>query len=140
MNESQSKSGNCRTSYFVATIVVIPLGLASRKFGDHLPTFIATYAGDTLWALMVFLGISSLKPDAPLKHRAVAALAFAFTIEFFQLCQAPWIETIRDTIFGKLVLGSGFLWSDLLCYSIGIAAGAGADPWLSRSSREDASA
>ncbi|WP_430906165.1 DUF2809 domain-containing protein [Maribacter sp. 2-571] len=37
--------------------------------------------------------------------------------------QGEQIQAMRETRMGKLVLGSGFLWSDLVCYSIGSAIG-----------------
>jgi hypothetical protein len=48
---------------------------------------------------------------------------FAFGIELSQLYHARWIDQIRHTRAGGLVLGYGFLWTDLLCYVIGIAIG-----------------
>lgn len=48
------------------------------------------------------------------------ALIFSFTIEISQLYQADWINTIRQTTLGGLVLGHGFLLMDLASYSIGI--------------------
>ena len=40
-------------------------------------------------------------------------------IEFSQLYQENWIIEIRNTTLGHLVLGQGFLWSDLLAYTFG---------------------
>jgi hypothetical protein len=42
-------------------------------------------------------------------------------VEISQLYHAPWIDSIRQTTPGGLVLGFGFLWTDLVCYSVGIA-------------------
>ena len=47
-------------------------------------------------------------------------LYLCFLLEFSQLYQVKWINNIRKTGPGKLVLGQGFLWSDLLAYSLGI--------------------
>ena len=99
------------------------LGLASRRFGAGLPTFLSEYAGDTLWALLVFLGISALRPDARLPPRGATALGIAFLVEISQLYHAPWIDGIRATKIGGLVLGFGFLWTDLLCYAVGVGIG-----------------
>ncbi len=33
------------------------LGISTRRFGCWLPSFVAAYAVDTLWALVAFLGI-----------------------------------------------------------------------------------
>ena len=47
-----------------------------------------------------------------------------YGIEISQLYQAPWIDATRATRLGGLVLGHGFLWSDMVCYSVGIGVGA----------------
>lgn len=119
-----------RLTYLAVTGVVIGLGLGSRRFGEHLPRFIADYAGDTLWALMVFLGISAMGPRWAVFRRGGTALVCAYAIEFGQLYQAPWIDGLRDTTLGRLILGSGFLGSDFVCYAIGISMGVLADRWL----------
>ena len=116
-----------RLLYIVCTIAVVALGLASRRYAKNLPVFVAEYAGDTLWALMVFLGASAVAPEARLAHRAGFALAFAYAIEVSQLYHAPWIDAVRRTALGGLVLGFGFLWSDFVCYTIGVLIGALAD-------------
>ncbi len=59
----------------------------------------------------------------PVKFSLIAALLFSFAIEFSQLYKALWINNLRHTLFGRLVLGEGFLWSDLVCYTVGIAIG-----------------
>ncbi|MFR3072503.1 MAG: DUF2809 domain-containing protein, partial [Paeniclostridium sp.] len=53
----------------------------------------------------------------------VLAFLFSFSIEISQLYQAQWINNIRNTIIGGLILGHGFLFEDLISYSIGIILG-----------------
>lgn len=84
----------------------------------------ATYAGDTLWALMVFLGLGFLFPAARTPVLAGAALGIAFAVEFSQLCEADWLNRIRATRLGALVLGKGWVATDLLCYAVGVGIGA----------------
>jgi hypothetical protein len=112
-----------RLVYLVCAVVVVALGLASRRYAAHLPVFISEYAGDTLWALMVYLGISILVPGSRVSVRAGIALAFAFAIEISQFYHAPWIDSLRRTTLGGLVLGFGFLWTDLICYATGVFIG-----------------
>ena len=109
--------------YGLAGALVIALGLASRQYAAVLPAFVAEYAGDTLWALMVFLIVGLLAPRWSSLRVAAAALAISFAVEVSQLYHAPWIDAIRDTRVGGLVLGFGFLWSDLACYTLGVALG-----------------
>lgn len=54
----------------------------------------------------------------------VISIIFSYGIEISQLYHAPWIDSIRATTLGGLILGFGFLWSDLICYTVGIVIGA----------------
>ena len=113
-----------RIVYLLSAIVTMLVGLASRRFRQHLPSFIGQYSGDVLWALMLFLVVSLVLARRPLFLRYIISLILAFAVEVSQLYHAPWIDSIRNTTLGGLVLGFGFLWSDLVCYLVGIAAGA----------------
>lgn len=119
-----------RFRYVVITLVVLLLGLASRRFSANLPPFVRAYVGDVLWALMVFLGFAVLANRQPTRQLAGLTLLFSFAIESSQLYHAPWIDSLRATRLGGLVLGFGFLWSDLLCYGLGVAIGVLLDQWL----------
>jgi hypothetical protein len=52
---------------------------------------------------------------------ALAAVAFCFAIELSQAYHAPWIDGVRATTPGRLVLGQGFRAFDLICYVLGVA-------------------
>ncbi|WP_375445721.1 DUF2809 domain-containing protein [uncultured Fibrella sp.] len=119
-----------RLIYCGLTVSVLALGLASRRFGTYLLPFIGAYAGDTLWSLMVFFGIALLFNWLPTKRVALLALLFSFGIEISQLYHAPWIDAIRATRLGGLILGFGFLLTDLFCYSVGIVVGTLIDRWV----------
>ena len=90
---------------------------------EQLPAFLAEYAGDTLWALILFLLVSTLLAGRPILVRAAISLALAFLAEIIQFYHAPWIDAIRrttPTTLGGLVLGFGFLWTDFVCYAVGV--------------------
>lgn len=103
--------------------LIVVLGLASRRYATHLPWFIAAYAGDTLWALVAFLGLGLILPRVSTRIVATLAMSFSVMIEVSQLYHADWIDSIRGTTPGALVLGHGFLWSDLACYTVGVGMG-----------------
>jgi hypothetical protein len=109
-----------RLLYLLIGCAVVPLGLASRRYATFLPEFIATYAGDTLWAVMVFLGFDFIFRRWSILRVSAAALVLSYADEVSQLYHAPWIDNLRLTWLGGLVLGFGFLWSDILCYTIGV--------------------
>ncbi|MFC4802981.1 MULTISPECIES: DUF2809 domain-containing protein [Neobacillus] len=112
-----------RVIYSITILVVIILGLASRKYSHMLPPFLADNAGDALWAMMVYLGFRFLLFRKRILTALLLSLIFSFGIEFSQLYQAGWINQIRGTVLGALVLGHGFLMVDLLRYTIGIMIG-----------------
>jgi hypothetical protein len=99
------------------------LGIASRRYARLLPAFVAAFAGDTLWALVAFLGIGLLWRRASPWRVASLAMIFSVVIELSQLYHAVWIDSIRHTRVGGWVLGFGFLWSDIACYAVGVAFG-----------------
>ena len=111
-----------RLLYLILTIIVMVLGLLSRKISG-LPKIIELYSGDILWALMVFLLFAFLFNKKSTIFIISWAIIFSYSIEISQLYHAPWIDSIRNTTLGGLILGFGFLWSDLVCYTIGIIIG-----------------
>jgi hypothetical protein len=117
-----------RLAHAAATILTIALGLASRRVAPHLPApvgpFVAAYVGDVLWAAMVLFGLSTLLPRLALRRRIALALAYCIATELSQLYHAPWIDAVRATRLGGLVLGFGFLWSDLVAYTVGVLGAA----------------
>lgn len=113
--------------YVALVCLTIGAGLATRLYPGFFPAFIARYAGDTLWAAMVFWILALGWRRAGTGWLAAGAMVIAFAVEFSQLYHAAWIDSIRRTRIGAVVLGSDFLWSDLVCYSVGAGIAAGLD-------------
>jgi len=86
-----------RFMWIALAIVAIALGIGSRTYGGALPPFLATYAGDTLWAMLVYALAGAVAPRARLRTRAFCALTFAFAIEFSQLIKVEWLDATRQT-------------------------------------------
>ena len=110
-----------RSIYALLVAFVIILGLASRI--RVAPHFVHEYVGDALYALMIFLGLGFLFPKSSSLIIAAFVLGFCFAIEISQLYHAPWIDAIRNMRLGGLILGFGFLWTDLICYLVVVCIG-----------------
>ena len=104
-----------RIGWFIVICITVALGLASRHF-KVVPLFV----GDILWATMVYFIVRFLFISKPIKFIAIASLIFSYAIETLQLYKAPWIDSIRPTLFGRLVLGSTFNWGDMISYTLGV--------------------
>ena len=113
-----------RAPFVALAALTIPCGLALRYTAVPLPRIVTTEGGDALYATLVYFLARTLWP-APL-HRtraALAAVGFCFAIEISQVYHAPWIDEVRKTLLGGLILGHGFLAVDLLAYALGVGAG-----------------
>jgi len=96
------------------------IGLAVHLGGGALPSALRDKLGDALWAAMILCWLSALLPFVALGMRALAAFAICSAVELSQLLQAPWLDAIRATRIGHLVLGSGFDARDLFAYAGGV--------------------
>ena len=113
---SREKARKLRICYLAGIAVLIALGLLSRRV-----KFVPAACGDALWAMMVYCCFRIVLISKPMIISAVAALITSFAIEFSQMLTPDWLVKIRSTFLGHMLLGQGFLWSDLLAYTIGIA-------------------
>ncbi|WP_173972391.1 ribosomal maturation YjgA family protein [Flavobacterium bizetiae] len=104
-----------RLYYFIILLFIIFLGIFSRKF-NAIPLCI----GDFLYAVMMYVLIRILLINKKAIQIMITSLLICYAIEFFQLYQSEWIIEIRKTLFGRYVLGQGFLWTDILAYTFGI--------------------
>jgi len=109
--------------YLFLVIIIIILGLSSRHFSTYFPNWINLFLGDTLWALMIFFLFGLLFRTRKTIWVTTRALLFSFSIEISQLYHSQWIDLLRSTRIGGLVLGYGFLGSDLVSYTAGIGIG-----------------
>ena len=99
----------------IGIILLIPIGLISRRIG-----WIPAETGDALWAMMVFCLWRIVLHNKKLPTVAIVSLAHCYLVEFSQMITWKWLVSFRQTFIGHMMLGQGFLWIDLLAYSIGI--------------------
>src|ERR1043166_1234961 len=114
-----------RLLYFIAGCVVVPLALASRHYASWLPDILKKNTGDALWSVMVFITLGWIFPRWSMLRVSVSALLISYAVEISQLYHRPWLDNLRHTWLGGLILGYGFMWSDLVCYTIGVIVAAG---------------
>lgn len=111
-----------RYIYGGLAFITMILGLLSRRI-TNLPYILSTYSGDILWALMIFFMFIFVFNKKSTFFIAGIALSFSYMIEISQLYHGVLIDSIRNTMLGALILGYGFLWSDIICYTLGVLFG-----------------
>jgi hypothetical protein len=107
-----------RLYYFFAMVLTIVAGLLSRHY-----LFVPLFWGDVLWATMVYWGVCFCWPKAKPLVVYLGSLGFCAMVEFSQLYQVPWLNAVRHTTLGHLILGETFYWADLLSYLAGVSLG-----------------
>ncbi|WP_411734083.1 DUF2809 domain-containing protein [Paeniglutamicibacter sp.] len=115
-----------RTRRLAAVALVLPVvaaGLASRFLGAGLP---ADLAGGVLYAVLIYVLLTALRPRATAVSNAAIALVLCVLIELLQLTSIP-ADLARAFGPFRLVLGTGFAPLDLAAYAIGAALALGAD-------------
>ncbi|MDQ8182674.1 DUF2809 domain-containing protein [Pelagicoccus sp. SDUM812005] len=118
MNPDSSTKPLPRARLVLLAALTIAIGLLSRRF-----PIAGNYPGDALWATLVYFLWAILLPHRPYRLHFFLAATTAACVEFSQLYHAPWIDSFRQTLAGRLALGSGFDPYDLLAYAIGCVLG-----------------
>lgn len=114
-----------KIKYIIIILTTMIIGLTLRYFASYLPVWINLYAGDFLWSFMIFFIFTLIFKRKSVHKVMVLSLIYCYLIEISQIYQAEWINSVRQTAAGHLILGRGFLWSDLISYTAGVlAAGA----------------
>ena len=99
----------------IGIVLLIPIGLISRRI-----SFIPAETGDALWAMMIFCLWRIILQNKKLSVVAIASLVHCYLVEFSQMITWRWLVSFRQTFIGHMMLGQGFMWIDLIAYSVGI--------------------
>lgn len=115
-----------RLLYLVIALSVIPIGLIARSMRDDADNstvfgFIATYLGDTLWAVMFYFLFAALLHHWKSRTLGLLTLGFTVAIEGSQLYHDEPLATLRGFPPTRFLLGTNFFWSDIICLIIGTA-------------------
>tara|TARA_R110002072_G_scaffold69483_13_gene168477 strand:+ start:9222 stop:9629 length:408 start_codon:yes stop_codon:yes gene_type:complete len=95
-----------RLYIFLALVLTIALGLASRSTSTTVPEFFAVHAGDALWTVALWLTLAWIRPDARCAILTIIAITTSFLVEISQLWHPDWLDALRSTTFGALALGT----------------------------------
>lgn len=107
----------------VATMVAaVPMGYWVRFHGpgpEGLNDALGSVAYEWFW-IALFWGC--FPRQSPFRI-ALAVLLATCGLEFLQLWQPPFLQALRATLPGRLVLGNTFNWTDFPPYMVGSALG-----------------
>jgi hypothetical protein len=110
-----------RPIYSGLAALTLVCGLATRPLHRVIGSAFAENLGDVLWAMLVYLLIAFVWRRQAAWRIALATMLISIAVECSQLFHPPWLDAIRRTTLGGLVLGWGFAWGDFVAYALGVA-------------------
>jgi hypothetical protein len=109
-----------RIKYAFLSIIIIALALKIRSLWRFLPYWLNFWIGDFLWAIMLYCIMIAVFLPRNRWQATRYLVVFCWIIEISQAWHTPWLDAYRNTYVGGLLLGHGFLWSDIIAYTAGV--------------------
>lgn len=108
-----------RRKLLLSIAFIVPFGLITKFYRGAGQAWLNDAFGGIPYAIFWMLLVALIWPK--LRPAAIALTVFLTTclVECLQLWQPAWLQAIRATLPGRLVLGNSFTWSDFLYYAIG---------------------
>ncbi len=104
--------------------IVTPAGFLCKRYAGPGHVWFTDYGGGVLyevfWCLVVFFLIPSKKHIMPI---AVSVLIITSILETLQLWHPWFLEQLRLTYWGRVFLGTTFVWWDFPYYVLGCFVG-----------------
>ncbi len=112
-----------RRVFGILVVLTIPLGLLSRT-SIPMPGFVRVYGGDILSATCIYFGVAFVAIRRSTVQRCLLAYLICVLLELQQLLRWTWLVRAREETPLDILLGHGFLWSDIVSYAFGVVLGA----------------
>jgi hypothetical protein len=109
-----------RSLYLFLYLLTVVIGILSRNGMIGKGPLFHKDLGDALYAVAAYFLIAVLFPKWPSLRLGAVALTYCVAIEYFKL--VPGLGAVRQTLPGKLILGTGFSYRDILMYVVGTVA------------------
>jgi predicted tellurium resistance membrane protein TerC len=112
-----------RRRVLLGLILVVSLGLMAKFYQGVGQAWVNDAFGGIPYVVFWMLLVAWLFPRSRPRSIALGVLGATCFLEWLQLWQPSWLQAIRATLPGQLVLGNTFVWSDFLYYVFGSALG-----------------
>jgi hypothetical protein len=111
---------NPRFLAFLSLVIIVPIGISTKFYHGIGVQWVRDYLGDVLyemawcWFLFIFFPTKKAVWRIPLSVFVVTCC-----LEFLQLWHPAWLQAIRATFAGRMLLGTTFVTADFFYYAIG---------------------
>ncbi|HEY9831335.1 MAG TPA: DUF2809 domain-containing protein [Stenomitos sp.] len=118
LKSQQHRIFKYRMALLISLLIILPVGYMIR-FHGAAPEWLNDTLGSIAYEIFLILLIAVLFPKASPLWTAIGVCLATCLVEFLQLWQPPFLQALRATFPGRLVLGNSFTWSDFISYFIG---------------------
>lgn len=101
-----------RLKLLLSLMLVILVGYSTRFYLPAEVEWLRNLLGNIFYEIFWILLAVFLFPQVSLLKIAIGVCLASCAIEGLQLWQPPFLQTLRATLPGKLVLGNSFVWVD----------------------------
>lgn len=112
-----------RITYFMCIIIAIILTIMIENYKNVLPLSIGNYLENVLKALIIYLFIAFIFKKISAINISVISMLICSCFSISNLCEIPWVDNIKNTSIGLFILGNSFVYTDLICYLVGVILG-----------------
>lgn len=112
-----------RLALAVSIAVIVPLGLGLKFYQGPGQEWLNNTVGGVPYEIFWMLWVAYLWPAGSPLWIAVSVCVGTCGLEVLQLWQPAWLQAIRATLPGRLVLGNSFSWADFPYYFGGSGLG-----------------
>lgn len=103
--------------------IMVPLGYWVRFLNLPGFEFVSDFLGSVAYEIFWIAWVLSMAPRWQVTPVAIAVCLLTCGIEVLQLWQPAWLQALRSTLPGRLVLGNTFSWQDFPAYIVGSSIG-----------------
>lgn len=109
--------------YSLCMIILLLLGFYTKLYSGQFSSVVNNQLGGLFYVIFGVLLLSLIIPNLTKQSYAIIAFLLTTLLEVMQLWHPIFLETIRSTFIGKIILGNSFNWKDIPWYFLGAIIG-----------------
>jgi hypothetical protein len=123
-----------RRRFLVFLAVLVPAGLSTRFYSGPMETWVRDSLGGVFYEMFWIGLIGLIRPPRRPWIAGVTVFGATCILEASQLWHPAFLEAIRGSFPGRILVGTTFAWSDFPHYAAGCLVGSGLTGWMAKSS------
>ncbi len=113
-----------RIYIFLMLCLLVPLGLGTKFYNGPFEGWVHSFAGDIFYPMFWLFLIFFMKPEWPVTPVSGVVFLACTLIEITQLFSTPVLQFLRSSFIGRTLIGTHFIFMDILYYAMGCIFGA----------------